>query len=135
MLNKPSFGLEFCVSQQHRSPLGDVINAAKVAVSAQGPRGNPAWTPSGDPHRCHGHPWVQSCAQILVQNAPQRTFSRDSCNTSSFSRESKHKRLAQGPASEKPARRLTNVVQVQHLFPLSSRVPHSNTATKQTGLL
>ena len=37
MLNKPSFGLEFCVSQQHRSPLGDVINAAKVAVSAQAP--------------------------------------------------------------------------------------------------
>ena len=38
MLNKPPFGLEFYVSQQHRSPLSDVINAAKVAVtSAQGP--------------------------------------------------------------------------------------------------
>lgn len=38
MLNKPSFGLEFYVSQQHRSPLSDVINAANVAVSsAQGP--------------------------------------------------------------------------------------------------
>lgn len=51
------------------------------------------------------HPWVQSYPQVLVQNAPQRTFSWGSCNTPSFSGESKHKRHAQAPASEKPARR------------------------------
>lgn len=52
-----------------------MISAARVAVrSAQGPEvtlPGPQWGSGQVPRPPSSHPWVQSCAQILVQTAPR----------------------------------------------------------------
>lgn len=113
------------MSQLHRRPLSDVSACpakSRYAVH-RGPEGNPAWTPVRDPDRCHGclppTRWVQSCPQVLVQNAPQRTFSwGSSFFTPSFSRRIKAQAARPGASIRETSPPLTNVVEVQHLFRL-----------------